>query len=548
MSTFITSINELKVDESLQNLVEKVSKFQKCSLPRCNNPPEVDCVPCQRSLCFSCFEKLHSLIEEHEQSPYGTIKKLAVNSCPKHQKPYEYYCKDCEMQLCGLCTLVGSVHRDHVMATISEYSYMCMATTEEIIKKSESRQDGLRSKKSAIDAVADKVRNVKQDSYSTITTSFDKLMEAVQERKGYLLNQVDLICDAKLHGLLQESSCIGSLISQITRHAKNMKYHLDMHSPSDMIYSRSKIQKLSKECDFLFMEPCYDESLNIFSDTFKLSEVISKFGTVNLKPSKINPPIVTRVDKKLEFVLTWQPYIYSENVEYKVKMLPEDDDSEESSVLVYKGKATTCNIRDVQYGRIYQFTVQALNQLGEGGESDPSAPIVIEPLKSFEYSRDFDENGLIYWLGTDYGTSKRFRNPATTGKIEVTCSSMNSGTPELATGRIDTEFNTTNTSKSWLTFNLKTISIIPNRYSIKHGGTTAKPDYLRNWDFLGSKDGVKWTLLRRHQEDSMFSWEIKNVDEDYSYFRILQTGRTSRGTDYLETRGFFEIYGKLVRE
>lgn len=246
-------------------------------------------------------------------------------------------------------------------------------------------------------------------------------------------------------------------------------------------------------------------------------------------------------------IVTWLPYGYAENSRYQVKLVPENE--QEEPIIIYTGKSTSCLFINAAYNKNYQFIVQALNDLGEGMESDPSAPFMIEPIKTFAYTRDFDENGLIYWLGTDYGTSKRFRNPATTGKIEVTCSSMNSGTPELATGRIDAEFNTCNMSKSWITFNLKGLSIIPDRYSIKHGGTTPKPDYMRNWDFLGSKDGDKWILLRRHSnDDSGFSWALTNIDEDYSFFRITQTGKTSRGTDYLETRGFFEIYGKLVKE
>jgi hypothetical protein len=266
-----------------------------------------------------------------------------------------------------------------------------------------------------------------------------------------------------------------------------------------------------------------------------------------VRPAKVPPPNVSRKDRDMSLVVSWAPHKNAQVSKYLVRLLPENEDEE--SKVVYSGKNTSCTFTNVSFAKNYQFTVQAINDLGDGVESDPSAPFVIDPIKTFVFARDFDDNGMIYWLGTDFGTSKRFRNPATTGKIEVTCSSMNSGTPELATGRVDTEFNTYNTSKSWIMINLKNFAIIPTRYCIKHGGTSLKPDYMRNWELLGSKDAMDWILLRKHaNDDSGFSWDITDKDEDYSYFKLLQTGKTSRGTDYLEVRGFFEIYGRLVRE
>jgi hypothetical protein len=267
-----------------------------------------------------------------------------------------------------------------------------------------------------------------------------------------------------------------------------------------------------------------------------------------VKPARIDAPTVQRNGRDMSLTVAWRPKSASHISKYIVRLLPEIEGEEEK--IVYTGTDTSCAFTNVSYNKIYQFTVQAFSsEQGEGDQSDPSAPFSIDPIKVFTYARDFDDNGLIYWLGSDFGTSKRFRNPATTGKVEVICSSMNSGTPELATGRTDTEFNTYNTSKSWIMLNLKRYSIIPERYSIKHGGTSNKPDFMRNWEFQGSKDGLSWVVLRKHENDeSGFSWSIPETDEDYQYFKILQTGRTSRGTDYLEVRGFFEIYGRLVRE
>ena len=37
----------------------------------------------------------------------------------------------------------------------------------------------------------------------------------------------------------------------------------------------------------------------------------------------------------------------------------------------------------------------------------------------FAHSKDYDKNGIFYWLGTNYGQKHRWRNPAILGRIEL---------------------------------------------------------------------------------------------------------------------------------
>jgi hypothetical protein len=46
--------------------------------------------------------------------------------------------------------------------------------------------------------------------------------------------------------------------------------------------------------------------------------------------------------------------------------------------------------------------------------------------RPFEYSYDFDENGIIYWLATGRKKSP-WKNPALTGVIKIVASSIEKG-------------------------------------------------------------------------------------------------------------------------
>ena len=39
--------------------------------------------------------------------------------------------------------------------------------------------------------------------------------------------------------------------------------------------------------------------------------------------------------------------------------------------------------------------------------------------KDFVYESDYDGNGVVYWVGTKYGTEKEWKNPSQRGLIKV---------------------------------------------------------------------------------------------------------------------------------
>ena len=200
--------------------------------------------------------------------------------------------------------------------------------------------------------------------------------------------------------------------------------------------------------------------------------------------------------------------------------------------------------------RTYRWEKHAL------GEGDAGVQAFMPRCRfgtEFTYMSDFDENGILYHLGTNGGTTA-WANPADAGIIAVTRSSDEGGTANMAAGRSNEASYTRNTPGGWYMFDLgATRSVMPNHYTVQHGCNHGG-HCLRNWVLEGSADSVTWTTLKTHANDTSIppgafgtkSWPIADGDGGaFRYLRIRSTGVDSIGHHYVMFGGF-EVYGKLV--
>ena len=219
---------------------------------------------------------------------------------------------------------------------------------------------------------------------------------------------------------------------------------------------------------------------------------------------------------------------------------------------------------------------------------------------TFEYSgRDFDDNGLMYWIGTNAKTAYDWVNPSQFGLVVVTSSEgrhLPYGKLEDILSRDESAFNchTNDDRRSWFAIDLG-VWLLPSAYTLRHARGYGR-SALRNWLFQVSKDGVNWTSLCTHVDDqslnepgSTATWHIspetlqeaenntetsalpanpneeslvENVDSNEStsnnekrqlenqrgwrHIRIQQNGKNSSGqTHYLSISGF-EVYGTVL--
>ncbi|XP_011267642.1 E3 ubiquitin-protein ligase HECTD1 isoform X4 [Camponotus floridanus] len=177
----------------------------------------------------------------------------------------------------------------------------------------------------------------------------------------------------------------------------------------------------------------------------------------------------------------------------------------------------------------------------------------------FKYQHDFDENGLLYWIGTNAKTCPEWVNPGQYGLVVITSSdgrNLPYGHLEDILSRDPSALNchTNDDKRAWFSIDLG-VWIIPNAYTLRHARGYGR-SALRNWMFQASKDGVTWTTLYAHVDDcslnepgSTATWTLDPPSEEtqgWRHLRLQQIGKNASGqTHYLSVSGF-EVYGEVT--
>jgi E3 ubiquitin-protein ligase HECTD1 len=119
-----------------------------------------------------------------------------------------------------------------------------------------------------------------------------------------------------------------------------------------------------------------------------------------------------------------------------------------------------------------------------------------------QHHSNFDENGLIYLLGT-LGKQIYFENPAKKWMVNISASSISpdSDKPSEIASRRECNVCTTAEDHPTITIEFNQVSIIPTKYSIKNSNKKGA-GALRSWILQGSKDGNSWDKLLAHRKDA----------------------------------------------
>jgi SPRY domain/Sad1 / UNC-like C-terminal len=171
----------------------------------------------------------------------------------------------------------------------------------------------------------------------------------------------------------------------------------------------------------------------------------------------------------------------------------------------------------------------------------------------FVHQSDFDHNGILYWIGTNYG-KESWQNPADAKRVMVTTSGlMGDSVPAAAVvGRETVRCVTKAMSNAWFAIDLVDKWVLPTHYTLRHYSSW-DTECLRHWVFEGSNDGVTWMVLRSHELDeslklrgSTCTWSIDGLGDvsGFRMFRVRMTAANSNNHMYLALSGM-EIYGRV---
>eukprot|EP01083_Nonionella_stella_P285402 971438_1 len=170
----------------------------------------------------------------------------------------------------------------------------------------------------------------------------------------------------------------------------------------------------------------------------------------------------------------------------------------------------------------------------------------------YQYTSDFDRNGIVYAIATHYGLTK-WDNPARQDLIRIDSSGWSSGRIENVLNRRKPRnaCYSANKTHSWFSIDFgEQKKIKPTHYTLRDACYCCGA-YLQEWNLEGSNDGQIWDVLRKHCDDTHLhsinathTWTV-NGNEYYQMFRIIMTGQNSFGMWQLHCSGF-EIYGYLT--
>lgn len=180
-----------------------------------------------------------------------------------------------------------------------------------------------------------------------------------------------------------------------------------------------------------------------------------------------------------------------------------------------------------------------------------AVPAAIPRLKEFTHKSDFDENGVLFWMGTAQG-QQAWRNPCSIRWIGLTIShavDTSYGGMESIVGREGQTCRWGGTCPQFFVVDLKR-KLQCTAFTLRDGNQPFN-GFMRDWTFSGSNDNSTWTVLHQ-QANTAFSrrkesktWLVDGK-ESFRFFRVLQKGLNASGMyPYLWISGF-ELYGKLM--
>lgn len=188
-----------------------------------------------------------------------------------------------------------------------------------------------------------------------------------------------------------------------------------------------------------------------------------------------------------------------------------------------------------------------------GGGIEPPPPPPPSGI-TLTWQSNGDTNGLFYHLGTE-GKTQPFANPATSGLIVATQSTLHVGNPAFGAAPMCTQTNSVaHTSEGAVEFFQWTLAegkkLIPNRYTYR-GRRDFNGHHPRTWQLLGRVlETDDWIVLDNQENNSTIVYETYYSaplvsSTAFSSFRFLRTGLNSDNQKFL-TGSCVEFYGELV--
>jgi len=166
-------------------------------------------------------------------------------------------------------------------------------------------------------------------------------------------------------------------------------------------------------------------------------------------------------------------------------------------------------------------------------------------------SRFEDNSGIIYWIGTNEGTSG-YTNPVNTlinVRMSTTAGSSVTSLCDRNYSSAPVENSYGGDSTPWIEFDFRAYKVRPTAYFLAQ----EQDHYVRNWRIEGGDDGSTWTTIRDHNNDTTLTstnrWAFFDLKATtfYNRLRLFCYGPSHNGTTNFDITEM-EFYGYVVKQ
>ncbi|XP_030402640.1 tripartite motif-containing protein 3 isoform X1 [Gopherus evgoodei] len=187
----------------LQNYIPPQSLTLSCPVCR-----QTSILPEQGVAALQSNFFITNLMEVLQRSPEGSSRPDAAAldpvsavtgqplSCPNHEgKVMEFYCESCETAMCHECT--EGEHREHVTVPLRNVVEHHKASLQQQLDAIKSRLPQLTAAIGLVTEISKQLTERKNAAVGEISGSFAELEQALQQRKGLLVRDLEATCSAK---------------------------------------------------------------------------------------------------------------------------------------------------------------------------------------------------------------------------------------------------------------------------------------------------------------------------------------------------------------
>ncbi|XP_034937703.1 E3 ubiquitin-protein ligase HECTD1 isoform X2 [Chelonus insularis] len=415
--------------------------------------------------------------------------------------------------------------------------------------------------KSKIEAIKQKVKVQAQEIYETYFKVAQAQPRGVVAKLAAIVSQIDKAYQKQLAGHREWRSILQSALEEL-----KMLLNEEGKVSAYELHSSGLVQALLG----LLAGPSGPQPPSTKVNKMRLQRIVvfkNCFKTKDINDNNSAKILVQKLVSVLESIEKLPVYLYdtpgsgglqilTRRLRFRLEKAPC-----ESSLIDRSGRS----LKMEPLSTVQQLESHLLKMMAkQWHDHDRSTFTFVKKLKegnrlTFQYQHDFDENGILYWIGTNAKTCPEWSNPGQYGLVIVTSSdgrSLPYGHLEDILSRDPNPLNchTNDDKRAWFSLDLG-VWVIPSAYTLRHARGYGK-SALRNWMFQASKDGINWTTLYTHVDDcslnepgSTATWTLEPPSEEtqgWRHLRLHQTGKNASGqTHYLSVSGF-EVYGEIT--